>query len=344
MTETKKAFYGSGEDFKDDYIKELFAMKQEDTRIRCGIDAIDAPMTYGFKSQHLTLFVANVGGHKTNVMLNIGLNIAHSGHGVLFLPLEMNRYDIMNRIVANRTGTPLDGLANPKEKLSVEHIKEIANADFWTKSMRNFHILDADDQTSVITLKHEIENKAAEFRPKVVIVDYVDNLQVDEHNRYGQRHIEVGSILKSLRFMGKRYGFHIVSAAQMNRAAIRAWKDGKVEPDSTAIHGSHQYGADSDTVFALMPHPDESDKIKILNIKARHGAAGKTHELRVDPACCLITNVSEIENMNMDTEFDVDFVLDTPESEIKKEMSGLSFAGAPDLNLDEEEDDISTWG
>ena len=81
-------------------------------------------------------------------------------------------------------------------------------------------------------------------------------------------------------------------------------------------------------------------------IKARHGPQGQTYDLNVDPAHCLITSVSEIENMLGGTEFDTDDIVDTPEKAIEekieeaKESMGIDFAGAlddqPDLDDPEE--------
>jgi len=347
LTETRRIFYGAGADIKDEYMENLAELKKHpELAIRCGMGAVDDPVNVGFRPQHLTLFVADVGGHKTNMMLNIGLRLAENGHGVLFIPLEMNRLDLMNRIVANRVGIDMTLLANP-DKLDDKHFEMISQSDMWEKSQQYFHILDADERTSVLTLKHEIENKAAQFKPKVVIIDYVDNLEVDRSSKYGQRHIEIGEILKALRFLGKKYGFHVISAAQMNRAAIKAWREGKEEAiDSTAIHGSHQYSADSDTIFGILKVKDEPNRIKLHVIKARHGPQGQTYDLNVDPAHCLITSVSEVENMLGGTEFDTDDIVDTPEKAIEekieeaKESMGIDFAGAlddqPDLDDPEE--------
>jgi len=311
------------------------------------IDSIGEHETYDVSMYKDPNFVVdNFITHNTNMMLNIGLRLAENGHGVLFIPLEMNRLDLMNRIVANRVGIDMTLLANP-DKMDDKHFEMISQSDMWEKSQQYFHILDADERTSVLTLKHEIENKSAQFKPKVVIIDYVDNLEVDRSSKYGQRHIEIGEILKALRFLGKKYGFHIISAAQMNRAAIKAWREGKEEAiDSTAIHGSHQYSADSDTIFGILKVKDEPNRIKLHVIKARHGPQGQTYDLNVDPAHCLITSVSEIENMLGGTEFDTDDIVDTPEKAIEekieeaKESMGIDFAGAlddqPDLDDPEE--------
>lgn len=324
ITETRRSVYASGAELKDDYITQLIhAREHAELAIRCGIPEIDSAMNVGFKPQHLTLFVSDVGGHKTNMMINVALNLADRKYGVLFIPLEMNRYDLMNRMIANRTGVELDLLANP-EKMSDEDLENIKNSSMWEKSQKYLHILDADERTSVSTLKREIENKAAKFAPRIVIVDYIDNLECDV--RYGQRHIEIGEMLKTLRFMGKKYNFHTISAAQMGRAAIKALRDGNEDAvDSTAIHGSHQYSADSDNIFILMKVPHEVDRLKMFCLKARHGMSGRTTELRVDPKRALISSTEDMLNVLGGSDTDIDYILnESPDNIAAASNTGFS--------------------
>jgi replicative DNA helicase len=332
ITETRRVVYSSVKDLKSEYIKEINEMKENPSAlIRCGIPEIDDVVNIGFKPQHLTLFVADVGGHKSNMMINIAINLAKLKHDVLFVPLEMNRFDLMNRIICNETGIDNSLLFHP-EKMSAEDMHLIDSHEMWNGYMQYFHILDADERTTVSALKREIENKAMIVKPKVVIIDYVDNLQSDI--LYGQKHIEIGEILKSLRFLGKKHKFHTISAAQMGRAAIKALREGKSDAvDSTSIHGSHQYSADSDTIFALMKVPNEINRIKVYTIKARHGPSGQTQELKVDPTKFRIYSTKYAVDSLVDTGIDIVSSMDISESEIKSGTSEeISFNNILDLD------------
>lgn len=294
LSETRRSVFASLEELRDEFVKEI-----EDTRanpgsiVKCGIDEIDDVISTGFKPQHLTLFVGDVGGYKTGTMINVALGIYEKGHSVLFIPLEMGRIDLEKRIIANKASISLEKLNKPY-LLTDEEIQKIKGCEVWNESKYHakFSILDAADRTSVTKLKLEVEKRAFTFKPAVVVIDYVANLEPDV--RFGSRNdLEIGEILKSLRFLGKKYGFHIISAAQMGRAAIRALKEKGTDsasglPDSTSIRGSHEYAADADTIFALMKVPDEPDKLKIYTVKARHGPSGHTQELQVHPAFCRI--------------------------------------------------------
>ncbi len=316
VTETRRSVFVSLGELKDEYIKELKELADNPSiKVKCNIPEIDDSVRVGFRPQHLTLFVADVGCHKTNLMLNVALNIYDSGHSVLFIPLEMGRFDLCTRIVCNRVGVSNDILAEP-ENLSPEQWKKIIEAKIWLEGNEQFCILDADDRTSVLSLQREIEKRVRIFEPKVVIIDYIDNLQSDV--RYGSKTIEIGEILKSLRFLGKRYGFHIISAAQMNRAAIKALREGNdAALDSTSIHGSHNYSADSDTIFALQRVPNEPNKIKIVTIKARHGPSGHSGELSVKAPFYQIFSTKDTSDLLIDPDLEpLETTMDRPTSEI----------------------------
>lgn len=306
MVETRRAVFASVNDMQSEYIQNLeFTRANPGTIVKCGIEEIDNAVNVGFKPQHLTLFVADVASHKTNLMLNVGMNLADREHNVLFIPLEMNRLDLLNRMVARKCKIHFSRLARP-DCLSETELKEIKEAKMWAN--KHFYILDADERTSVSKLKREIEKHAFVFKPAVVIIDYIANLEPDV--RFGGRNdLEIGEILKSLRFLGKKYGFHIISAAQMGRSAIRTLKEKGLDnsnaaPDSTSIRGSHEYSADADTIFTLMKVPDEDDKLKIYTLKARSGPSGHMQTLHVQPEFCFIEGESATYNLAKATDVD----------------------------------------
>ena len=325
---------------KDEYLERLMEERNSEEKIiTCGIPEIDDPINVGFRPMHLTLFVADVGGHKTNIMLNIALNVCEK-HPILFVPLEMTRFDLTNRIIANRVNIPFDRIAKPS-LLSDKEIQEIKDANLWLQNQYKFCILDAEERTSVSSLKLEIEKRVRTFKPKLVLIDYIANLRPDVRH-LNRNDLEIGEILKDLRFLGKKHGFHIVSAAQMGRAAIKALKEGK-DVDSTAIRGSHEYSADADTIFALLRIPNEDNRIKINTIKARHGRSGHTNELSVDPSRCLISSTSGMIELKLPSNLEEE--LDIPSSEIAEATAPkIEFEMDLDSLDDADDDDLSSLG
>lgn len=294
LSNTKRATAFDLHEVKEEFIKDIQNRKEHpDVVVTCGIPEIDDAIYIGFRPQHMTLFVGDVGSHKSNMMLNIALGIYDKGFSVLFVPLEMGLLDIMARIVANRADVNGNKLARPS-LLNEEEIQRIAECNVWLKKNNRFLLLDAPDRLTVHALEMELEKRAKSFAPQVVVIDYIANLRCDI--RFANRNdLEIGETLKSLRFLGKKYGFHIISAAQMGREALRAMRQNPdVIPDSTSIRGSHEYAADADFIFGILKNADEPERLKIIKIKARSSeSGGSSVELRVNPPYYRITSTRD---------------------------------------------------
>lgn len=289
-------------------------------------------LTYDISMPQVHNFI--VGGiitHNTNMMLNMALNVYDKQKkSVLFVALEMSAYDLMNRIISNRTGIEFTKLAKP-ELLSDDDFKTILDCQIWCQGTDNrFAILDASDRTTVAQLKYEIEKHAVYVQPKVIVIDYIALMGMNTELR---NDLAIGEVLKDLRMLGRKYGFHIVSAAQIGRSALAKIKQegfDAARPDSTALRGSHEYAADSDTIFALSVSLDEENKLKIYTIKARHGKSGQAKELILDASRCRINSVSDILLGDKDYSIDIDLELNKPASDIEKEHKEIKW----DIDLD----------
>lgn len=328
------------DEFKDEYLRALEELAEnKEAVIRCGIPEIDNAIAVGFKPQHLTLIVADVGGFKTSLMLNIALRIWEQGHNVLFVPLEMNKQDLTNRIIAHRTGVHYVKLATP-ELMNPDEWAKVRAADCWEDASHGkFCMLDADERSSVEQIKREIEKRAFLFKPKVVVIDYVAIMKPDTYSKGDRPDLMIGEILKSLRFLGKKHGFHIITAAQMGREAIKQLRENTgAMPDSTSIRGSHEYAADADTIFALQrPAGGEANRIKIYTLKSRHGKAGETNELMVEPACCRIHGFNSAITSATDLDTEINKTNDEIEAFTEATHKGMQIPFVAGFNLDEPE-------
>ena len=294
LTEAKKSMFMVVDDLKDKYITSLEEKRNDiEPKIECGIPEIDEAMNVGFKAGHTSLYVAATGSHKTNMMLNVALNIFKKGYNVLFLPLEMDWNDFVTRIISNVTGVTYQSLLNPKQ-MTADDFKKVREASAWITHSNKFGILDVDEQISIPVLRRELEKRANYFKPKVVVVDYLGLLKTQSN--FGQRHdLALGELTKSLKFLGKKYGFHIITAAQLGRADIRRLREegGEAQLDSTSVKGSQEVSSDVEFIFALTIPPDENDRLKLHVIKARYGASGYTKDLRVEPNRCRIYSMEQ---------------------------------------------------
>lgn len=251
---------------------------EEVTPITTGIREIDFTMATGLEAGTLTLFCADVGGFKSAMMLNIGMNVWEQGHDVLFVPLEMHRNQMWRRAMARDARVNSRFLTNNiKDKLTREHLDKMSKVqEEWEKREARFFIMQEPGNTTVHNIQKLIERNIDLIKPKLVVIDYVANLEAHK-NRYGRNDLEIGDMLKKMRQMGKDLGFAVISGAQLGREALkRIRKDGanKDKPtiNSEDIRGSHEYSADADNIYAQLRSTSQPNQLLDLYcVKARNG-------------------------------------------------------------------------
>ena len=265
------------------HILDVRADKVEDKEfISFGIEELDITSGVGLAPGTLTLFCGDVGGFKSTQMLNVASNVWWDGnHNVLFVPLEMPEDLIFYKWISRQTKVAFDLLMDPKQ-LSEQQIGFID--DFLHNKAPNhdarFFLMDSYEQrTSVSLIRKMIERNLEIFKPRLVVVDYIANLTPDKVIN-GRNDLEIGEMLKDLRYMGRPgvvhdKGFALVSGAQIGREALkRVRRSGN---DNAAFHsedlrGSHEYSADADAIYAQFPDPQQpDDRLQVFVVKSRYG-------------------------------------------------------------------------
>lgn len=265
-------FYDTVESFPS-FIDDLkHKATNPEKRITCGIKEIDDCMTVGFRPGTLTLTVADVGGGKSTMMLNIAYNLWKRNANVLFIPLEMPWEEIYKKFLSRETLIEFEKFARPELMMERDWDLLRKRSEELSAMKQKLVWADVKSRPTVNEIKRAIENKMHYFKPDVVVIDYIANIKPDGKV---DNWLAIGDILKELRAMGKQHGFAILSAAQMTRDGIKKLKSDKdmsKSPGSEDLRGSHEYSADSDNIFAQSPSPDEPNRKMLLwCIKARYG-------------------------------------------------------------------------
>jgi len=246
----------------------------------------------------------NIITHNTNVMLSMGLNIVKDGkHNVLFVSLEMDRFRLIDRIISNLSDMDFGKVCEP-HTMNDDEFKALGDSfDQWNDMKGKFAILDSPDRITVSVLKREIELRSMVFQPDVVFVDYIGIVKPEL--RYKDRQdIELGEISKELRFLGKKYGFAVVSACQLNREAIRRMRKKKDNlAGSEDLRGSGELSNDSDFIFALFA-TDIENMVKAQTIKSRYGESHKSYSLCFYGKFCKVCSYNTV-NMNLQDKDDM---------------------------------------
>jgi len=352
----KQIFYSSVSTYAPDFYARLLSeSKKEDSKeiIRCGIKEIDDTMVVGFAPGTLTLFAADVGGYKSTMMLNIAINVWKYGKNVLFVPLEMPRDKMYQKMLSNLTRINFERLQNPKllSKDEWETVKGVTD-DLNAPRDNQFYIMESYERVPVSIIRREIEKHIDMFKPHLVVIDYIANLVPETGSKVdrSRNDLQIGEMLKDLRSMGKpgglhEVGFSIVSGVQIGREALKRMR--KVGINKTAFYsedlrGSHEYSADADNIYAQNPDEAQPDsRLQFFVVKARYGKRSfHTNETRamleVQPAISLIESIDDSwlshnqtnilkkikeEDLDDDLTFD-DF--DDIKADDKKEKSGVT--------------------
>lgn len=304
LTEIKKSVFFTVNERKDEFMLRLKEKRENPHKIiRCGIHEIDKAMNVGFKPGHTSLFISATGVGKTNMMLNIALELhRNTGKQVLFLPLEMDWEDFITRMVSNTTEISYTKVLSPN-LLSEAEIKKIEESKVWF--YENFGIIDTTDSLSLSGLRRELDKRIHYFKPVLVVVDYLALVKME---RSSLRHdLALGELAKGLKFMGKHYGFHVMTAAQLGRADIKRIREegADAQLDSTAVKDSQELPSHAEFVFALTSIPDEENRIKIHQIKSRYGPHGYTKELHLNADICKIVSTEGTHSV-LETDFGLD--------------------------------------
>ncbi len=326
---------------------------EERPPILTGIREIDFTMATGLEAGTLTLFCADVGGFKSSMMLNIGLNVWHQGHDVLFVPLEMHRKQMWRRAIARDAKVDSRLLTrNLKKNITKEHMDRIRETiRVWDSVGSQFFIMQEPGNTTVNTIQRLIERNIDIVKPKLVIIDYVANLEAHK-NRYGRNDLEIGDMLKTMRQMGKDLGFAVISGAQLGREALRRLRKAGANKDkptinSEDIRGSHEYSADADNIYAqLISTSQPSQLLDLYCVKSRNGTTTFEDDnvravLEVYPKFGLIKS-APIEGENNEINDIMGDYVDQTETDINIVSKGSQFFDDDDEVFDDAPEDTGS--
>jgi replicative DNA helicase len=226
----------------------------------------------------MTLIVADVGGFKSATMINIALNVCEeSKENVLYVSLEMPKKRLMQRIISRQSRVDSKKVANPAKLSPEERAKVQSAAQNFKNYSSKFAIIDAEERMTVASIKAEIEKRLAFFRPRLVVIDYISILAPEARYQKLAEHSWYGQMCKDLRAHGRKIGYAVLSAVQLNREAIKSLRGskggGNAPVGSDSLRGSHDFSADADHIYIQAPHPDQpKEKLHLYCVKARYGS------------------------------------------------------------------------
>jgi replicative DNA helicase len=239
----------------------------------------------GLKQSRLYVFGARPGVGKTVVGLQLAWEISRE-QDVLFFSLEMDKTDLLKRVVAGELDIDL-GLI---ERGELDKDQRRAVGQLISRVENRLIVADKGGQT-VAQLRSYLIAVKAKRDVQVVVVDYLQLIQAA--NPKASAYEKVSQISVDLKNLAKEFGVAVIALAQLNRRVDNKPDD---RPNASDLRDSGQIEQDADVIVMLSrkqsdvdtardsailagTHPDRlafgaKSLITMDVVKNRHGAVG----------------------------------------------------------------------
>jgi len=165
----------------------------------------------GYASKALTVWYGESNMGKTTFLCNDAAFAFSQGFDVLYISLEMDKQEIMKKIVANLLEIPVNSLKKYDEKFFESKIREISTSDLRILEWPSFEVNSLDMLNAINDLY--IKEK---FKPHIIFLDYINCMSANK-NSGGKKHEDLGFITKELENLSKELDVPIVTCSQFNR-------------------------------------------------------------------------------------------------------------------------------
>jgi len=232
-------------------------------------DIINQITQGGLGNGDFGLIFGNPGGGKSWALVALGAFAVANGYNVIHYTLELGETYVGKRYDAFFTNIPVDELKNHRDK-----VEETTNNLPGELIIKEY----SPGRASIHTIESHVQKlESFDFKPDLIIIDYVDLLSSPRKN--SDRKIEIDDVYTGTKGLAKELNLPIWSVSQVNRAGA---KDDIIEADKSA--GS--YDKIMITDFAVSLSRKKKDKVegtgRIHVMKNRYGMDGMSYFAKVD--------------------------------------------------------------
>lgn len=179
---------------------------------------------------------------KSLIAVNFILKHLIDKRKVAFFSLEMTNKEILQRMFANLTETPMNKIKDKSSPEDYEKVKALATK---FKTFIDWNLFMYDDKLTLAWIVSEI--RALKRKTKLDLV-YIDYLWIISVAKWENRNLEVATITRTLKLLAKELKITIVALAQLNREADK-WD--KV-PELSHLRDSWAIWQDADDVIMAL--------------------------------------------------------------------------------------------
>ena len=233
------------------------------------------------------LIFGNPGGGKSWSLVALGACAVQMGYNVIHYTLELGEGYVGRRYDSYFTKIPVNKITLNKDKV------EAATSQLPGKLIIKEYPM---GKASIHTVESHIKKcMDLDFKPDLIIIDYVDLLSSKRRN--GERKEEIDDIYTSTKGLARELKLPIWSVSQVNRSGA---KDNIIEGDKAA--GSYDKMMIAD--FAMSLSRQKKDKVngtgRFHIMKNRYGTDGMTFNVAVDTSTGHIEIISEMDDDDED--------------------------------------------
>ena len=286
------------------------------TGISSGFSRYDS-ITSGFHGSDLIILAARPAMGKTAFALNLAINVARQGKGVLIYSLEMGNEQLFDRLVASEAKVRLKALKD--STLSSEEMINLGNG-LGRLSELPIYISDSSSVT-MLDIKATARRLKSEGKLDFMLIDYLQLISPAENSRKS-REQEISEISRSLKILAKELNIPIVTLSQLSRGVEQRIdkrpilsdlrESGAIEQDADMVmflYREKYYNKDTATEVDNVNIPSkyiqnseetqkedksEMEKVELIIGKHRSGPTG-TIELGFRPSYQQFVNVVDDE-------------------------------------------------
>ena len=255
--------------------------------LRTNFNYLNKSLGGGFRTKCLYTLCGESGKGKTTLAIQLISDFAKQGVKSVFISLEMDKAELICRIMANLTGITylrLDKHQRNELSFSNEEITKINNVDEYIK---NILVLENSELAELTQLKNAIKCLAINGY-KFFVIDTKDHL-VNSQGK-GESYEMHTQIAKSLKGLVKEQDISILLLSQANRSIQNLKKDEL--PNRTHISQSLGTYAQSDGVSFIYTEP-ESKTLVLYTDKSRYAPkSDEVQMIEIDNECLRVREIN----------------------------------------------------
>ena len=285
-----------------DRIEEIGNKEGALSGVSTGFEKLDT-LTSGWQPSDLVIIAARPGMGKTALALSMARNISVKQNiPVAFFSLEMSSVQLITRLISSETGLVSDKLRTGK---LAEHEWQQLNIKVSDLESAPLYIDDSPSLT-IFELRAKARRLASSHGIKLIIIDYLQLMNIGSSNKAGNREQEISTISRNLKALAKELDIPVIALSQLSRAVET--RGGTKRPILSDLRESGAIEQDADIVsFIYRPEYygidewDDDDRSSSEGqaefIVAKHRNGGlDTIRLKFTPQLGKFENLSDLDS------------------------------------------------